>query len=356
MADMSSRGNASKLIRRVASAHLMLRDLMPWDSSLARASYGRASKAPPQVLCLFAAVVPLCGCGAAVGNSATDSTGGTANLGGGGTDGSSSVGGGGTDSECRVTITSEEGATQSESYVYRYDPSARRLISAVYTYDLDDELRAYKVYGNRDENERPTLFWTDEYDEHGNIVRNEHYSAGIRTYINSYEDTRLVLVEASGQGADATRTTYAYGDESVPDAWTRQVTDSGSGVARTFVDGKVSTVAFFEESGTVFHSWQYVYDAVGRIQATERDGGLWKSDVPDGTPNILYEWQRDSAGTVTTFTGDGTDANDNPFLNGISDYIQTYSPGCRTLLEKFPWLAHEPGPNSTGPRFRTDRW
>ena len=99
-------------------------------------------------------------------------------------------------------------------------------------------------------------------------------------------------------------------------------------------------------------TFAYVGD---RIDTIERDGGFWESDVPDSTANIRHlHWKRDADGNVIEFTQDGTDSFDAPFVNGVPDFKGTFSPGCAGLLRQFPWLAHEPAPNSTGPRFRDD--
>ena len=64
-------------------------------------------------------------------------------------------------------------------------------------------------------------------------------------------------------------------------------------------------------------------------------------------------WERGAEG-VERYTQDGTDSFDDPYVNGIPDYEARYSAGCSALLEHFPWLAHEPGGESIGPRYRTD--
>ena len=71
---------------------------------------------------------------------------------------------------------------------------------------------------------------------------------------------------------------------------------------------------------------------------------------------MRFTWQRDAAGMVTRFEQDGTDSFDNPFVDGEPDFAESYSAGCESLLMRFPWLAHEPGPDSAGPRFRNDRF
>lgn len=314
-----------------------------------------------RILFALAAVVQLCACSDTSDNTG-ESTGGALSMGGAsgaGSGGSANSGGrgGAAVGECQVDLVNgEQGAQTTNSYVYSYDPKTRRLISAIYTYELDDALRTHKVYGNGDGSAEPVLYWTDEYDEHGNIVQSEHYTSGIRSYTNTYEGDRLVMVEASGQGFATLQVSYFYEDGSVPNAWTRRETQAGSGESRAFIDGKVSVATTFGASGQAIHSWQHFYDAAGRIQAVERDGGYWPSDIPDGTANIRYAWERDSAGTVSAFSQDGTDSHDNPVVNGEPDYRETYSSGCRPLLAQFPWLAHEPGADGYTPRFSTDHF
>ena len=151
-------------------------------------------------------------------------------------------------------------------------PARRRLVSAVYTYDLDELGRVWKV-------------------------SNQHYTSGVRCYVNMYDGNRLIRVDADG--------------------------------------------------------WLYHYDG-DRILSVERDGGYWESDVPDGTPNMRFAWHYDGD-VLIGFTQDGTDSTDNPYINGVPDYVEGYTAGCSSLFEQFPWLRHDPGPDSIGPRFRTDR-
>ena len=264
---------------------------------------------------------------------------------------------------CQVSTSNpEERSTlgdppKATTNTWSYDPDTRRLITTVYGYDLDESGRTWRVYANSAGS--LTLYWTNHYDEHGKIDRYEHYTAGTSTYTNKYEGDRLVATEvAAHNGQPASRTTYSYADAAAPNLWTKQETDvniDGSieySVERTIVAGRTSKTRETER-GMLHHEYTFTY-AGDRIDTIERDGGYWPGDGPDGSPNIRFHWARDSSGNVVEFTQDGTDAHDAPFVNGVPDYKEVYSAGCAKLLTQFPWLAHEPAPNSIGPRFRTD--
>jgi len=288
---------------------------------------------------------------------------------GGGAGGSAGASGGTTPTtggdDCRVTfLDGEQGETSS--YVYRFDPEQRTLATRTYFYELDDAGRTVKVYGNQDE--APVWYWTDTYDTYGNVTSNDHYSVGMRTYVNVYEDgvmgPRLQFVIATGQGSQRLSTMYEYDDAAAPDTWTRAEEDDDDGgdsdldrvVTRALVDGRPESIVIRDGLGTALSAWYHEYDADGRIVVVERDAGYWPGDGPDDIANIRWRWTRDDAGNVSRFEQDGTDSLDDPHVNDLPDYAEDYSSGCRPLLTMLPWLAHEPGPYSLGPLFRTSRF
>lgn len=313
------------------------------------------------LLLMVAGAAPLSACGDTVnpaeglsGGGPITGNGGSAALGGSVNPNGGSV----PEDKCRVTVDNHG---YVESFIYSYDSSSRHLSAGWYDYDLDDQLRVYKVYGDGEiaiESGQKIyrLYWTDQYDEHGNLVQSAHYSTGIRSYTNTYEVDRLVQVEASGQGLPPVLTRLSYEDESVPDAWTRRENRAFDGSllsvdVRSFAFGKASTASVLDASGRVAKSWTLTYVA-GRIDVVENDGGYTRSPAPDGTPDLRFKWQRDNAGTVTEFTQDGFFSNDDSVVDGVPDYSENYSPGCRPLLEQFPWLAHEPIPDGYAPYYR----
>jgi hypothetical protein len=263
------------------------------------------------------------------------------------------------DSQCDVTVSNPESPNDKpKTNTWSYDPATRRLVTTVYAYDLDDAGRTLRVYGN--DRGTLTLYWTNHYDEHGNIDSYEHYTAGVMSYTNTYDGDTLVTVDRSGLGGSpGSRTTYRYDDPAAPKLWTRSEVDSRSDgsidalTERTIVDGRTSTTRL-TESGMLHHEFKFSYSGA-RIDTIDRDGGYWLGDGPDGTPNMRFHWSRDEQGNLIEFTQDGTDSTDNPFLNGTPDYKETFSKGCAPLLAQFPWLAHDPAPNSIGPRFRDDQ-
>lgn len=268
------------------------------------------------------------------------------------------VGADGTDSGgCQVAITWNEGDAP-EDYVYQFDEDTRRMQTALYFYDVDDQGRTYKVHGNDDG--VPVWYWTDEYDEHGNLLSNEHFALGVRSFDNRYEGDRLVSMAASGQGFDDSELSYYYEDDTVPDAWTRAEYDAERDGAidevaeRFFEDGLLVDAVIESPSGDALSAWHYSYED-GVVAAVERDGGSSEEDTPDGTPDIRYSWERDDDGVVKSFTADGIDLSGDPHINGTPDRLEEYSQGCQSLVTSFPWVAHEPGPDSIGPRFRTSR-
>jgi hypothetical protein len=260
------------------------------------------------------------------------------------------------DSKCEVTESSPETPNdQPTTNIWTYDPKTRRLVTTVYEYDLDEAGRSLRVYGRQGE---LTLYWTNHYDSHGNVDVYLHYTSGTYNYTNTYDGDRLVSVELASPDGQSSKTTYRYDDPTMPNVWTHREYDRGpdgtvnSVTDRTIENGRTATTRITDD-GQLHHEYTFTWDG-DRIDTIGRDGGYWLGDGPDGTPNISFHWVRDENDNVTEFTQDGTDSLDNPFVNGTPDYKETYSSGCAPLLKQFPWLAHEPSPNSIGPRFRTE--
>ena len=260
---------------------------------------------------------------------------------------------------CLVTVAR---ATLSDGmpsqHVFSFDAAARLLVNDAYTYGLDEADRPARVSGN--EAGGPVWYWTTAYDARGNVASVEHYTAGVTTYANTYEGDRLTGVDFSGGGGPGAHIAYRYEDPSAPGIWTRQEIDSGADGSvdavstRTLAGGRITSISYGDSDGAIAKVWTYVYEG-DQVTSVERDGGYWASDVPDGTVNIRYRWVRDAQGALTAFEQDGTDESDDPFVDGKPDYRETFSPGCAALLQQFPWLGHLPGPDSVGPRWRTER-
>lgn len=121
-------------------------------------------------------------------------------------------------------------------------------------------------------------------------------------------------------------------------------------IERTISNGRTDEVRRFFDDGEPSQAYRFTY-AGDRIDTIDRDGSRFRGDGPDGKADIRYHWVRDADDNVIEFKQDGTDSFDNPVVDGTPDYEEKFSAGCAPLLEQFPWLAHEPAPNSTAPRF-----
>src|SRR5262249_35000190 len=135
---------------------------------------------------------------------------------------------------------------------------------------------------------------------------------------------------------------YAYEDPSNPNQWTTAAHD-------TDADGTVDVtcVRHIEDSHPVSsqcqatgaerpsEGWTYAYEN-GVLARAESDQQPWSG--ADGTPDIRYTWSRDDRGRLTGFQQDGTYHDDNPVIDGVADFGETYSAGCEPLIESFPWL------------------
>jgi YD repeat-containing protein len=265
-------------------------------------------------------------------------------------------------SECQVTTSyserGDEASDRQDTQTWSYDPDSRRLVTTVYAYDIDEAGRTWRVYG-RDQGGL-TRYWTNTYDAQGNLSAIEHYTSGVFTYTNTYEGDQLktVRLDPASSESPSLLERFYYDDASAPKLWTKRESDRDvDGTIdysheRTISGNRTATTRSFGVAG-LQHEYQFIYDG-DRIERIDRDGGYWPGEGPDGTPNIRFEWKRDASGNVVEFTQDGTDSFDAPFLNGEPDFKETYSEGCAPLLQQFPWLAHEPAPNSIGPRFRDD--
>jgi YD repeat-containing protein len=253
-----------------------------------------------------------------------------------------------TGSLCQVTVQNGErsGGAGLDTLAYDFDEDARQLTAGRDTYDLDEHDRVVKVYD-------PEWSWTFEYDEQGNLLSDEHYLGGVRSHTNVYADGRLTHAHAAARrNQTQERISYFYDDPEMPNAWTRQEIDMeinetvDHAYERTFAAGKVHTVTSITRDGIAFRRWTYSYDG-DTLVAIERDSNDRGQGAFDGTTNIRYEWEREG-NRVTRFTQDGNDAQFPVFTNDAADYEETYGAGCQPLLDRFSWLAHEPGPESFG--------
>jgi hypothetical protein len=164
-----------------------------------------------------------------------------------------------------------------------------------------------------------------------------------------------VPVQGANQGWIRQHRTFTYDDPALPATWTTQAVDDGadgsvdSRELRRFEQGRLARYER-RRGETPAAVWTYRYDG-GRLAIADRDQGFWQPH-PDGTPDVRMTWTYDGAGALAAFEQDGTDALDDPRLDGVADYRERWAPACAPLVERFPWIAHLPRAGDTTPPFR----
>ena len=138
--------------------------------------------------------------------------------------------------------------------------------------------------------------------------------------------------------------TYSYEEPASPELWTKVEHDTDldgtvdSTCVREIENGRPTRVTCIEAGadGPLF-TWAYFYEN-GVVSQADRDASMWT--LADGKPDFRYTWLRDEVGRLTGYQQDGTASNDQPFIDGVADFGETYSPGCTPLIERFPWIGH----------------
>jgi len=165
---------------------------------------------------------------------------------------------------------------------YTFDATTGRLTTRIYVFDIDEATRTIAVSGT--EGGAIAWYWTDTFDEHGNLEHLEHRDGTLVDWQNTYEGGVLARVDVvphgAGQGYQPTVTTYEHADPAAPELWTRMETDydiDGSideVWVRTIEDGHAVRAEFTRASmeGTAA-VWTYSYEGE-RLSTVERDAGF----------------------------------------------------------------------------------
>src|SRR5262249_34014512 len=127
--------------------------------------------------------------------------------------------------DCEVMTSNSITREADKTNKWTFDPRTRRLVATRYAYDIDENGRVWKVYGN--DRGMLTRYWTNHYDERGNLDSYDHYTSGTLEYRNTYDaEGRLKTAENAGfGGGPATLATYHYDEPTAPEIWTRSEGD-----------------------------------------------------------------------------------------------------------------------------------